>query len=64
MDESRRRLIKQSVVGAGVIWTTPVLRSAAFPAIAGTPGPCDCEHPPTPPKTVSCGGDSAWFFFF
>jgi hypothetical protein len=64
MDESRRSLIKKAALGAGVIWTTAVLRSAALPAIPGTPGPCDCAHPATPPKTVACGGDSACFFFF
>lgn len=64
MDESRRSLIKQAAVGAGVIWTTPVLRSAAFPATAGTPGPCDCDHPPAPPSTVACAGASHCYFLF
>lgn len=64
MDESRRSLIKKAAVGAGVVWAAPVVLSVATPAVAGTPTPCDCEHPPTPPKSVGCNGLSHCNVFF
>ena len=54
MDKTRRDFIRKGALGAGAVWATPVVVSLDGPAAAGTPGPCDCEHPPNPPKSVRC----------
>jgi hypothetical protein len=61
---SRRDLIKQAAVGAGVVWATPVIVTRGTPASAGTPAPCDCDNPPNPPKSVRCDGLSHCVVFF
>ncbi len=64
MDDSRRSLIKRGAAGVGMIWATPVVLSVATTAAAGTPAPCDCEHPSTPPKSVGCNGVSHCHGFY